>query len=80
MQYYTKLRINNPTITESIIKDAYYLGRMVRSESLTIKKEIAIDQNQPVNLFDFGVNVLNNFLKIEFGDSFGLSLLDANLK
>lgn len=78
MQYYTK--IQRSFASEEITSTIYYLGIRKILEKRTNILNRAIDNNNPIDIYSFGITNLNNFIKVNFDPSFGTSILDIKIK
>lgn len=85
-RYYRKTTLNSLQVsdTQDIIEKYYRELEKIRRENqkkiagLTTA-QLAIDDNNAVFSFNFGVSLLDSFIKINF-DTFGTSILDQFIK
>lgn len=78
MQYYTKKNQNFSILDETLLEN--YYKKEVKINIFNLAK----DFNDAIFSFTFGISLLNQFIKVDFGDknsgTFGVSILDNFIK
>lgn len=87
-KYYTKTIALTLQSTDSkdVIDKYYREGEKRRRDRIenprkvaSLSIDLAQDNNKPIFSFNFGASLLDDFIRLEFGEAFGVSILDSFL-